>query len=648
MDINPLAVEMAKLSMWLLTLAKDKPFTFLDHSIRCGDSLVGIHDLKQLKRFSLVEGPVQTDLFASVPLDSLVQDAVTDRLRLEGMEGGTVEDVAAQKQLLSKAEDNLARLKAAADTLIAVEFGLDKTTATERAAKLLATDKPLRVRADLKGLPFHWPLEFPEVMVKHGGFNAFVGNPPFMGGQKITGNLGTEYRDYLVANIANGKRGSADLCSYFFLRMASLLHEGGMSGLLATNTIAQGDTREVGLDQLLENGFSIPRAVPSRKWPGQANLEVAHVWARKGPWGESVLDEKLVPKITAFLTPPGKAEGKPHRLAANADKSFQGSNVLGMGFVLEPEEARSLIEKDPRNKDVVFPYLGGEDLNTRPDQSARRSVINFHDWPLERAETYPEVMNIVRSKVKPERDPLAMGDATARDRAKRWWQFARPTMNLYGAITGMDMVLVRAQTSRTQSPALVETGTVFDQKLVVFATMSHAIFALTANSCHYHWVIQQGSTMRTDAVYTPSDCFETFPFPRDLSSLDDIGARYDAHRRSIMLARQEGLTKTYNRFHKPDETSEDIQTLRNLHVEMDQAVARAYGWNDLDLGHGFHETKQGIRFTVSEPARREILDRLLQLNHERYAEEVKQGLHEKKGKKGKKASVTDDENGRLF
>lgn len=98
-----------------------------------------------------------------------------------------------------------------------------------------------------------------------------------------------------------------------------------------------------------------------------------------------------------------------------------------------------------------------------------------------------------------------------------------------------------------------------------------------------------------------------------------------------MADRQEGLTTTYNRFHDSDKTDADIQKLRDLHVEMDQAVAAAYGWTDLELGHNFHETKQGVRFTISEPARREVLQRLLKLNHERYAEEEKQGLHGKKG-----------------
>jgi len=97
-----------------------------------------------------------------------------------------------------------------------------------------------------------------------------------------------------------------------------------------------------------------------------------------------------------------------------------------------------------------------------------------------------------------------------------------------------------------------------------------------------------------------------------------------------MLCRKEGLTSIYNRFHDRGDQSEDIARLRALHEEMDQTVAAAYDWSDLDLGHGFHETKQGVRYTISESARRTVLDRLLALNHQRYEEEVKAGLHDKK------------------
>jgi hypothetical protein len=120
--------------------------------------------------------------------------------------------------------------------------------------------------------------------------------------------------------------------------------------------------------------------------------------------------------------------------------------------------------------------------------------------------------------------------------------------------------------------------------------------------------------------------------PSDImAALDDIGRRYHEHRQAIMRARNEGLTKTYNRFHATADVSADIVELRRLHVEMDLAVLRAYGWDDLALDHGFHDTKQGLRYTVSPDVRQELLDRLLELNHQRYAEEVAAGLHQKKG-----------------
>lgn len=96
-----------------------------------------------------------------------------------------------------------------------------------------------------------------------------------------------------------------------------------------------------------------------------------------------------------------------------------------------------------------------------------------------------------------------------------------------------------------------------------------------------------------------------------------------------MLDRNEGLTKTYNRVHKPDERAADIAELRAIHVEIDHAVAEAYGWHDLSLDHDFHETRQGVRYTVGPTVRQEILDRLLELNFARFEDEEKRGLHNK-------------------
>src|SRR5439155_15924678 len=149
--------------------------------------------------------------------------------------------------------------------------------------------------------------------------------------------------------LAAGRRGNADLCAYFFLRAATLLGNRGRFGFLATNTIAQGDTREVGLERLLFDGFAIPKANQSQKWPGTANLAVSHVWVQRGNWaGQVVLDEKPVAAIDSFLSDSGTLLAKPKRLSANIGRSFAGNKVYGEGFVLKPNQALSLITMDTR------------------------------------------------------------------------------------------------------------------------------------------------------------------------------------------------------------------------------------------------------------------------------------------------------------
>jgi Eco57I restriction-modification methylase/MmeI, target recognition domain/MmeI, N-terminal domain len=665
-DKNPLATEMAKLSLWLLTLAKDKPFEFLDHAIRCGDSLVGIHHLDQLKHFNL--NPSQGHNLFTGPIFNLVDEAVALRQKIEAMPSNTVEDVEAQEKLLEEAEEKTARLRCAADLLLSVKFQGVSAADKQSLHDSMAIQAGYHVENGtidefrhaggkaLKGQQtFHWPLEFPEVFQKRGGFDAFVCNPPFMGGSKITGSLGTSYRDYLVNCIATGKRGNADLCAYFFLRARTLLRELGGFGFLATNTIAQGDTREVGLDQLLSEGCTIPRAVSTRQWPGEATLEVAEVWLCPGQWrGNFVLDERPVSGITGFLTEASELNATPFRLVRSLKKCFMGTFVHGLGFILDPAEVQTLIEKDPRNKDVLFPYINGEDLNSTPDQFPTRWVINFADWPLERkgtpkgytgpvAEDYPDCLGIVREKVRPQR--LTNPDRRLRE---LWWRFKRPVFDLYEAIKGQDRVLARARIANLHSLVWLPNGWIYNDKTYVFVCCS---FAVLQSSLHEIWARKYSSTLRTDMQYTSTDCFETFPFPQVTGEADPPGEEYHEHRRQVMLARQEGLTKTYNRFHDSEEANDDIQKLRQLHVEMDQAVAAAYGWTGLDLGHDFHQTKQGLRYTISEPARREVLARLLKLNHERYEEEVRQGLHEKKKARrpGKpKTRANSEEDGGLF
>jgi hypothetical protein len=337
-------------------------------------------------------------------------------------------------------------------------------------------------------------------------------------------------------------------------------------------------------------------------------------------------------------------------LAANANRCFQGTIVLGLGFVLKPEEATRLIEKDKKNRDVILPYIVGNDVNMHPEQQPARWAINFVDWPLDRnnapdgyqgpvAADYPDCLSILEQTVRPEREANGNRNTTAKDRANHWWLFGRYGKGLYKTIYGLPRVLVVSLINNHLSFAFAPSTWLFANKLAVFPFHTIQQWAILQSQYHYVWSWRYSSTNLSLMSYSPTYCFETFPMPRTILNGDEdcfpdlreaAQACYDFRQR-LLLSRQQGLTTLYNQFHNPDETTADIQKLRQLHVEMDQAVAAAYGWTDLDLGHGFHQTKQGLRYTISEAARREVLARLLKLNHERYAEELKQGLHDKKG-----------------
>lgn len=499
-------------------------------------------------------------------------------------------------------------------------------TADERRADAL-TGAMLRPRTGELGhypcgaarRPIHWPLAFPEVFRRdRPGFDAILGNPPFLGGQKLAGALGLDYRDYLVTRLAGGRRGSADLCAYFFLRAAALLRSPGQIGLLATSTIAQGDTREVGLDRLCADDLEIVRATASAPWPGAARLAVAQVWLRRGPWaGERVLGDRAVPAISPALAPAGGLAGRPHRLRANLGLSFIGSYVLGLGFVLTPAEARALIAADPRNRDVVRPYLNGDDLSRAVDHAPSRWIIDFRDWPLERAADYPDCLARVRERVKPQRDRVRFSPHAR----ERWWQYERPRRELYAELGRAGLVLACARVAKYMHFVRIARDLIASEQIVVVTTDDPSMQAILGSAAHEAWALQHASTLDTRRRYTPTDCLETFAMPDERRGLAELADRHDAQRRAVMHATGLGLTRTYNRFHDPRQQGPALVALRDLHRELDRAVADAYGWSDLELGHDFHPTAEGLRFTVCAEARRELQERLLALNHARHAAE---------------------------
>lgn len=663
-DINEMAVEMCKLSLWLVSLDKNQPFSFVDNKILHGNSLLGVTNLAQVEYKRIDAKPrQQIQLFEINDLNQTagVVDVspvirrvrnIREQLSSEISADDPQRSASAKHRQMHEMDEALAQLRKIADGVIAAglrgicESGKRMDEEYDNLAVSVGLAFPPEGKGDSRMLDeiidsglkptvltdykqwkcVHWPLEIPEVM-ENGGFDAIIGNPPFLGGQKLTGTMGKNVREWYISTLADGSRGSADLCAYFYLKSYSLMRKGAMLGLLATNTIAQGDTREVGLDSMTDNGFTIVRSVQSKPWPvSSANLEYAAVWGVKGAVSDDVAkdcDGMKVARITTLLEPQGRVDGQPIALKENKNIAFQGCIVLGKGFVISKEQAAEWIEADSKNKEVLFPYLNGEDLNSRPDCSASRWIIDFAALPISDAEQYELPFNHVKKTVKFER-----ANNKRKARKEYWWQYAEKAMGMRKAIASLQKVIVIAQVSKTLMPQFVDSKQVLDAKLIVFASDAAADLAILSSSMHRDWVIKYGTSMRQDPTYVPSAVFVPFPRPQNTDALAAIGKTLDEERREIMMRRQLGLTKLYNLVNDPDisdSSDRDSARLREIHRHLDETVMAAYGWSDVRLNHGFYEYRKMIRWTVCPEARIEILDRLLEENHRRAKLEAAQG-----------------------
>jgi hypothetical protein len=301
---------------------------------------------------------------------------------------------------------------------------------------------------------------------------------------------------------------------------------------------------------------------------------------------------------------------------------------LGDGFILEEIEAQRLLQSSERAQDVVKRLVNGKEFSSMPEFRPVRWVLDFGEMDEAQARKYEEPFSIVERLVKPER----AGDNRPA-RRDRFWRFGEIAKGLYSKLAECERGIARLFTCEYWFWDFFTPGPVVTNGLVVVADERASRFTMLSSGIHEVWAGLEASSLVTRFRYTPSRCFTTFPFPAEEFSLENIGQIYWQERREIMAMRQEGLTGIYEHLHDRGEKSEDIAKLRKLRVEMDQAVAAAYGWSDLDLGHGFHKTKQGERYTLGESARREVLDRLLALNHQRHVEELAAELNEKKVKK---------------
>ena len=603
-DRNPMAVDLAKVSLWLVTLARDHALTFVDHALRHGDSLVGL-SRKQIEAFHW-----ETEVPFTLGFETMqVQEHVNKVAELRTLirDAGEETEDRELRYLWYQAQGELGKVRLFGDLATAAFFEGAKpkqreAKRTEYADAVIngAVEQYLdwlddRRQVEPPLVPFHWEVEFPEVFDRgNPGFDAVVGNPPFAGKNTVASANIPRFPDWLK-QVHEESHGNADLVAHFFRRAFNQVRENGTVGLIATNTIAQGDTRSTGLRWICEHGGDIYQARRRVKWPGLAAVVVSVLHVHKGPFTRTRrLDGDAVETITAFLFHRGGHED-PGRLKANVRKSFQGSIVLGMGFTFDDTdkkgvasslaEMRRLIEEDRRNQEVIFPYIGGEEVNTSPTHAHHRYVINFHTYPLRRdhlgkrwvdadedqrnewlrggivpmdypakvAEDWPGLLAIVEERVKPER--YEQNDKGAKE---KWWQFIRPRPELHAAVAGLNRVLVISRVGQHAAISFEPERMVFSDSLIVFPFGTYVAFCALQSRPHEIWARFFGSSMKDDLRYTPSDCFETFPFPRGWITHPDLeaaGQAYYDFRASLMVRNDEGLTKTYNRFHDPEKTT---------------------------------------------------------------------------------------------
>jgi hypothetical protein len=463
------------------------------------------------------------------------------------------DDVGEKRRLLDEAERAVSDARMLGDCVVAAFFDEEKDGARKKRVKALAdlvldlTPQPplpagrggageeapeardglsapspdrergLGVRSELEGMarglrerarpvtPFHWEVEFPEVFSReNGGFDAIVGNPPFLGGTVIGTRLGIDYHHSLMEfhQLHATRLGNADLVAYFLNRCFDSLRNRGCLGLVMTNTVAQGDTRAAGLARVCQRGGRIYAAISRLPWPGAAAVIVSVIHVVRGSdMSSAILNGKGVSEISPYLFP-GRAGAEIAPQVSNNRRAFRGGEIRGAGFLFEEspqdgssslEEMNQLLRDDPSNGEVIHAYLGGEEFNSRPDLSASRYVINFRDWPEAKARRWKQPFSIVEQRVRPIRAKVEQ-----RDRRELWWMHVTRVPEVLNFLDTDGRVLAVSQVSKHLAFGFVGRSTVFSNTLILLLLSANSGFAVVQSRAHEAWSKFVGSSMKDD------------------------------------------------------------------------------------------------------------------------------------------------------
>lgn len=648
-DLNPMAVELAKLSLWLVTLSKGRPFGFLDHNLRRGDSLLGIDRIEQLTELTMnPSSQTQGRLFGK-SVRHAVDEALAIRLQLREMPIRDIRDVEAMASFDTAARAKVATAEQVGDALIGLVFAtvgaqnLEKRLASmaleaDRAAqgnrnalhtlKRMADDDLSEGFINGKnGQPFHWPLEYPEVFLRrNGGFDAFVGNPPFLGNRLWKGTQGPALQRIvqIVLEVAPGK---IDLSVAFHRRATALLRIGGTYGLLATNNIAEGSAVSVGLERIAATGdfYFTKKGLP---WPGTASTVVAIVCFSKGCWAghrecDGVACERIGPRLE-----PGVAGGWEPKPLTDALFAFEGvNNSRGLAFVITEQHPWFERLRSERNS-LLRPYVTGDDITSAALTRLERSALDIADMPLEVvAKKWPIAHRFLMEVVEPTRTPQAL--KSYKGLIDRWWQFWNHRADQMRRLRKQSDCIVFCKVAKYPICMRAPTAWIYTNKVILVEAARADLLAVCLSSPFRWWVtrfsLQSLGGDNNTLSLSISEAFATFPQPSVAVSQSGVSAatRFQDVLTSWSKSKGVGMTDAMNAVNSSEHVEDEIVELRQLLERIDREVAAAYDWTRLDLAYDFREEvdAEGVavtRYGLAAFARDQMLANLIALNRTQY------------------------------
>ncbi|WP_041523763.1 class I SAM-dependent DNA methyltransferase [Gilvimarinus agarilyticus] len=485
-----------------------------------------------------------------------------------------------------------------------------------------------------------------------------VGNPPFIGAATMRRALGDGYVDAVRASYKGLVPESADFVMYWWHIAAETVRTGNAHrfGFITTNSLRQTFNRRVMEPHLNHNKkpLSLAFAIPDHPWVDGNDGAAVRIAMSVGVAGEqpgvlrhviaetaanddarSVKVDRREGKIFADLKS-GADVANTKALLSNSDISSRGVQLIGSGFIVTPEEAKTLgYPHKPDIEKVIRHYRNGRDLTQTPRGVM---VIDLFGYtPEEVQEKFPAVYQWVLERVKPERD-----QNNREGYRKNWWVFGEARKDWRAASTGLKSYIATVETTKHRIFSQLDDSILPDNMLVNIALQNTSSLGVLSSRIHVAWVLSAGGTLEDRPRYNKTRCFETFPVPEltetQSQTIGTLAEKIDAHRKR-QQAEHDKLTLTgiYNVLEKlrseepltdKEKTTHEqglVSILRELHDELDAAVFDAYGWSDLGeilVGRPGATTPLPDKPTEQTEAEEELLCRLVALNHERAAEEA--------------------------